>query len=228
MKDALKKTARWLVPLIIAAAILIYMYHDFDFRTVWQILTEETNVWWLFVSLIPILVSHILRGVRWLLTLEPIGYRPRTINSILSIYVAYASNIVIPRVGEISRCGVLAKYDGIPFSKSLGTLVAERIVDFIIAFSFCSIMLIFQTLVLVFCLSRFVDGDVAADGEAEGFDGFEFVPVVPSVPDLDHRLLYNILRLHTVESDAEGQSEEFILQWQDIVPETDLFHPLYY
>ncbi|MBR3021238.1 MAG: flippase-like domain-containing protein [Bacteroidaceae bacterium] len=144
MKDALKKTARWLVPLIIAAAILIYMYHDFDFRTVWQILTEETNVWWLFVSLIPILVSHILRGVRWLLTLEPIGYRPRTINSILSIYVAYASNIVIPRVGEISRCGVLAKYDGIPFSKSLGTLVAERIVDFIIAFSFCSIMLIFQ------------------------------------------------------------------------------------
>ncbi len=120
------------------------MYHDFDFRTVWQILTEETNVWWLFVSLIPILVSHILRGVRWLLTLEPIGYRPRTINSILSIYVAYASNIVIPRVGEISRCGVLAKYDGIPFSKSLGTLVAERIVDFIIAFSFCSIMLIFQ------------------------------------------------------------------------------------
>ena len=144
MKDALKKTARWLVPLIIAAAILIYMYHDFDFRTVWQILTEETNVWWLFVSLIPILVSHILRGVRWLLTLEPIGYRPRPINSILSIYVAYASNIVIPRVGEISRCGVLAKYDGIPFSKSLGTLVAERIVDFIIAFSFCSIMLIFQ------------------------------------------------------------------------------------
>jgi len=144
LKDALKKTARWLVPLIIAAAILIYMYHDFDFRTVWQILTEETNVWWLFVSLIPILVSHILRGVRWLLTLEPIGYRPRTINSILSIYVAYASNIVIPRVGEISRCGVLAKYDGIPFSKSLGTLVAERIVDFIIAFSFCSIMLIFQ------------------------------------------------------------------------------------
>ena len=133
-----------MVPLIIAAAILIYMYHDFDFRTVWQILTEETNVWWLFVSLIPILVSHILRGVRWLLTLEPIGYRPRPINSILSIYVAYASNIIIPRVGEISRCGVLAKYDGIPFSKSLGTLVAERIVDFIIAFSFCSIMFIFQ------------------------------------------------------------------------------------
>lgn len=144
MKQALKKTARWLVPLLIAAAILIYMYHDFDFRAVWQILAEQTNMWWLFVSLVPILLSHILRGMRWLQTLEPIGYRPRPANSILSIYVAYASNILVPRVGEISRCGVLAKYDGVPFSKGLGTLVAERIVDFIIAFSFCSIMLIFQ------------------------------------------------------------------------------------
>lgn len=145
MKDTLKKTARWLVPLLIAAAILIYMYHDFDFDAVWQILTEETNVWWLFVSLVPILLSHVLRGLRWLQTLEPIGYRPRPINSVLSIYVAYASNILIPRVGEISRCGVLTKYDGVPFSKALGTLVAERIVDFIIAFSFCSVMLIFQS-----------------------------------------------------------------------------------
>ena len=149
MKETLKKTARWLVPLLIAAAILIYMYHDFDFGAAWRILKEETNVTWLVVSLVPILVSHILRGLRWLQTLEPIGYRPRPINSILSIYVAYASNILIPRVGEISRCGVLAKYDNIPFSKSLGTLVAERIIDFIIAFSFCSVMLIFQSSKLI-------------------------------------------------------------------------------
>ena len=159
MKQVLKKTARWLVPLFIAAAILIYMYHDFDFRAVWQILTEETNVWWLFVSLVPILVSHVLRGLRWLQTLEPIGYRPRPINSVLSIYVAYASNILIPRVGEVSRCGVLTKYDGVPFSKALGTLVAERIVDFIIAFSFCSIMLIFQSGKLVAFFDKMGTGD---------------------------------------------------------------------
>lgn len=144
MKKALKNTAKCLVPLLIAGVILYYMYRDFDFAEAWRIFTEETNVWWLFASLIPILVSHILRGMRWMQTLEPIGFRPRAINSILSIYVAYASNIVVPRVGEISRCGVLAKYDDIPFSKSLGTLVAERIVDFLIAFSFCGIMFVLQ------------------------------------------------------------------------------------
>ena len=91
-----------------------------------------------------------------------------------------------------------------------------------------SIVLVCQALVLVLHLSHLVDGDIPADGEAEGFHGVEFFPSVPPVPDLDQRFLHNILCLHTVESDAEGQSEEFILQWQDIVPETDLFHPLYY
>ncbi|MBO4590410.1 MAG: flippase-like domain-containing protein [Bacteroidaceae bacterium] len=144
MKKVIKNVSKWLLPLLIAAGILYYMYHDFDFHEVWTLLTEETKMVWLFVSLIFILLSHYLRGIRWLLTLEPIGYRPRTINSVLSIYIAYASNILVPRVGEISRCGVLAKYDGIPFSKSLGTLVAERIVDFILAFAIFAVMMIWQ------------------------------------------------------------------------------------
>lgn len=144
MKETLKKTAKWMIPLLIAGVILYYMYRDFDFRAAWNILVGETRIGWLFVSLIPILLSHILRGARWLQTLEPIGYRPRPIHSILSIYIAYASNIIVPRVGEVSRCGVLARYDGVPFSKSLGTLVAERIVDFLIAFTFCGIMFVIQ------------------------------------------------------------------------------------
>ena len=133
MKKVIKNASRWLLPLLIAAVILFFMYRDFDFNGTWELLTDGTNLLWLFVSLVFILLSHYLRGIRWLLTLEPIHYRPRPVNSVLSIYIAYASNILVPRVGEISRCGVLAKYDGIPFSKSLGTLVAERIVDFLLA-----------------------------------------------------------------------------------------------
>lgn len=144
MKKVIKNISKWLFPLLIAAAILIYMYHDFDFRGTWELLRGNTNLVWLFVSLIFILLSHYLRGIRWLLTLESIHYRPRAINSVLSIYVAYASNIIVPRVGEVSRCGVLTKYDGIPFSKSLGTLVAERIVDFMLAMLIFFVMLVCQ------------------------------------------------------------------------------------
>jgi hypothetical protein len=43
--------------------------------------------------------------------------------------LSYATNLVLPRVGEVSRCGVLAKYDKVSFGKSLGTVVTERLID---------------------------------------------------------------------------------------------------
>ena len=118
------------------------MYRDFDFAEVGRIFRDEMNIWWLFATLIPVTLSHVMRGLRWLITLEPLGYRPKAGDSIDSIFIAYASNILIPRVGEVSRCAVLTKYDGVPFSKALGTLVAERLVDMLLVVLFvCTVLL---------------------------------------------------------------------------------------
>ena len=118
------------------------MYRDFDFAEVGRIFRDEMNIWWLFATLIPITLSHVMRGLRWLITLEPLGYKPKAGDSIDSIFIAYASNILIPRVGEVSRCAVLTKYDGVPFSKALGTLVAERLVDMLLVLLFvCTVLL---------------------------------------------------------------------------------------
>ena len=141
----LKKAFKILLPLLIAGGLLYWMYRDFDFVEAKRIFLHEMNVWWLFVSLIPITLSHILRGLRWLITLEPLGYRPKTGDSIDSIFVAYATNVVLPRVGEVSRCAVLNQYDNIPFSKSLGTLVAERLVDMLVVIFFVCVMLLTQS-----------------------------------------------------------------------------------
>ena len=144
MKKVLTHTAKVLLPLLIAGALLYWMYRDFDFSEAKRIFLHEMNIWWLFASLIPITLSHIFRGLRWLITLEPLGYRPKTGDSIDAIFIAYASNIVIPRVGEVSRCAVLSKYDGVPFSKALGTLVAERLVDMLLVLIFVCVMLLTQ------------------------------------------------------------------------------------
>lgn len=118
------------------------MYRDFDFAEAGRIFRTELNAWWLLATLIPIVLSHVIRGLRWLITLEPLGYRPKTADSIDAIFIAYASNVLIPRVGEVSRCAVLSKYDNIPFSKSLGTLVAERLVDMLLVLVFvCTVLL---------------------------------------------------------------------------------------
>ena len=142
MKKIVSNILKIVLPLLIAGAILYYMYRDFDFAEVGRIFRDEMNIWWLFATLIPITLSHIMRGLRWLITLEPLGYKPKAGDSIDSIFIAYASNILIPRVGEVSRCAVLTKYDGVPFSKALGTLVAERLVDMLLVLIFvCTVLL---------------------------------------------------------------------------------------
>ena len=142
MKKTLQNILKIALPLLIAGGILFYMYRDFDFSEAKHIFLHEMNLWWLLATLIPITLSHVMRGLRWLITLEPLGYRPKAADSIDSIFIAYASNILIPRVGEVSRCAVLTKYDGVPFSKALGTLVAERLVDMLLVLLFvCTVLL---------------------------------------------------------------------------------------
>jgi uncharacterized protein (TIRG00374 family) len=144
VKKILKNAMKIVLPLLIAGGLLYWMYRDFDFTEVKRIFLNEMNLWWLFASLITITLSHIFRGLRWLITLEPLGYRPKTGDSIDSIFVAYATNVLVPRVGEVSRCAVLTKYDKVPFSKALGTLVAERLIDMLLVLLFVCVMLLTQ------------------------------------------------------------------------------------
>lgn len=143
MRKILQNTLKIVLPLLIAGGLLFYMYRDFDFTEAGRVF-REMNVWWLLATLIPITLSHVMRGLRWLITLEPLGYRPKAADSIDSIFIAYASNVLIPRVGEVSRCAVLTRYDGVPFSKGLGTLVAERLVDMLLVVLFVCTVLVTQ------------------------------------------------------------------------------------
>ena len=90
-------------------------------------------------------LSHLSRAFRWKFLLNPLGYDPRFINSILAVLVSYIANLGIPRSGEILRATTLSNYEKIPFEKLFGTIIAERLIDFIILLS-----LIFLTLSLQF------------------------------------------------------------------------------
>ena len=128
MKKILNKTLKTLFPLLLGAFILYIIYKDFDFSQIW-ISLKEMDMFWFTMTTIFIILSHIIRGLRWKLALAPLGLHPTSSTSINSIFVAYAANLVIPRVGEVSRCVILEQYDRIPFAQSLGTLVTERLID---------------------------------------------------------------------------------------------------
>lgn len=129
MKKLLLKTFKILLPLVLGAFILYWVYKDFDFSQLSIVFHQDFHWGWMLVALFFGVWSHIFRGWRWLLSLEPIHQYPKKSNSVYAIFVAYAANLVLPRVGEVSRCGILFKYDKIPFNLSLGTLVTERLID---------------------------------------------------------------------------------------------------
>ncbi len=129
MKKLIKKGLKIVLPVVLGGFILFWVYRDFNFTKAADVLMHGMNWWWMLLSLLFGILSHVFRGWRWRQTLEPLGAYPRKSDCVNAIFISYAANLVLPRMGEVSRCGILAKYDDVSFSKSLGTVVTERLVD---------------------------------------------------------------------------------------------------
>ena len=129
MNKLLKEILSVVLPIALGVFVLYWVYRDFDFARVGDVLLHGTSWGWMLLSLFFGVMSHVFRGWRWKQTLAPLGAYPRAGNCVDAIFVSYATNLVLPRVGEVSRCGVLSRYDGVSFAKSLGTVVTERLLD---------------------------------------------------------------------------------------------------
>lgn len=90
---------------------------------------KEANYSILALSLVIGLISHLSRAYRWKFMLKAIGYQPPFKNMYNAVMIGYIANIVVPRMGEASRAGVLKGTDNVPFEKGFGTIIAERVVD---------------------------------------------------------------------------------------------------
>jgi hypothetical protein len=85
----------------------------------------------LMIMLLGIL-SNISRAIRWQIMIEPLGHKPGFINTFMAVLVGYLANLAVPRLGEISKCGILNRYEKLPLDSVLGTVVVERIMDMVL------------------------------------------------------------------------------------------------
>lgn len=129
MKQTLNDIMKVVFSLLLGGAILYWMYRGFDFGKVEYVLLHEMDWTWMLLSFPFGILAQMFRGWRWKQTLSPLGEHPRDSVSINAIFISYASSLLIPRIGEFARCGVLRRWDNVSFSKSLGTVVTERAID---------------------------------------------------------------------------------------------------
>ncbi|EJW97281.1 dolichol-P-glucose synthetase [gut metagenome] len=129
MNKLLKKILRLMLPVALGGFILFWVYRDFDFTQARETLLHGINWGWMSLSLLCGILPQVFRGWRWRQTLEPLGAFPKRRDCVNAIFISYAASLVVPRLGEVSRCGILSKYDQVSFTQSLGTVVTERLID---------------------------------------------------------------------------------------------------
>ena len=125
---SLQKTAKVILPLLLGGFLVWYSFTIVSPKELVGYF-KNANYWWIALGLFFGILSHLSRAYRWKYLLEPMGYKPKFINSTLAVLVAYLMNLFLPRAGEVTRAAVMTNYEKIPFEKGFGTIVAERIAD---------------------------------------------------------------------------------------------------
>ena len=152
MSKTVSTVLKVLLSIGLAVAILYFVFSKIDFDEFVK-KAEEVNYFWVVLSMFISLFGYILRAYRWRLQLEPLEYKPTTYRMFLAVMSGYLANLLIPRLGEVTRCGVLLKSDKVPVSTSFGTVITERIVDMFML----GLILLFTMLIQSDQLSAFFD-----------------------------------------------------------------------
>jgi len=92
------------------------------------------NPFWLGLSVILALGAFYSRAVRWIMLMEPLGYKPKLSSTLRALFLGYFANLAIPRIGEITRCGALTTSEKVPFNALIGTVIVERVIDLVMLF----------------------------------------------------------------------------------------------
>lgn len=142
MKKALK-VLKIVLPLILGIVLVWYALTDVPLSKLLDFWKTADKKWILLGAVLGIF-SNLSRAYRWRFQLEPMGYDIKLGNSIMAVYATYLINYTIPRAGEIARVSIVTNYEGVPFEKGFGTIVAERIADMVLLLGIIIITLFLQ------------------------------------------------------------------------------------
>ncbi len=144
MNNTLKSVLKYSLFIGIAVVSFYFAFKDINFDGFLNDL-KKARYEFVLLSMIMGYLAFISRGMRWVLLLKPIGEKAHTWRAIHAVAIGYFLNMFVPRAGELARCTALYQADKIPVNKLFGTVILERVVDFIVL-----LLLVLLTFVLEF------------------------------------------------------------------------------
>jgi len=155
VNPALKKYLKIILPILLGVFLIWYSLSKVPLSQLLDYF-KNANYFYITLGMFFGLLSHLSRSYRWLFQLEPMGYKVRFANSFMAVFSAYLINYTIPRAGEVARASILTTYEGVPFEKGFGSIVAERFADLIMLLIIIGITLFLQfDYIVAFFIERF-------------------------------------------------------------------------
>lgn len=176
----MKSALRYIISLSLAGGLIWFVFKDIDLGDMLKRFAQAD--WsWIALSCFLLICAHISRAWRWAMLMEPLGYKPGVFNSTISVLTGYFANYIVPRMGEVTRCGTLYRLEKVPVNLSFGTVVAERIFDVIILLGLIGVNFILEFDRLSTFFTEIFQSKISGSAQQEGpgllviFAGIVFV-----------------------------------------------------
>ncbi|MDX2195133.1 MAG: lysylphosphatidylglycerol synthase transmembrane domain-containing protein [Cytophagales bacterium] len=124
----LKSAIKYIISIGVAAALLWFLFAKIDIMSM-VAQFAQLNYGVIALSILLSALSHYVRAWRWSLLLHSLGHKVSNISAYHGVVIGYLANLVLPRMGEVTRCGILYKSNKVPVEQSLGTVLSERLID---------------------------------------------------------------------------------------------------
>lgn len=134
---------KWLIPLALTVLLVGYMFRKVNFSDMMEILRHGVDYWWILCAMGISILSHVFRALRWRIQLKSLDIDAPLMALCCSVFGCYALNLLFPRLGEVWRCTYISRRQEAPFTKVLGSMVADRLTDTI-----CVLLLLVLTFIV--------------------------------------------------------------------------------
>ena len=126
----MNRSIKYVLGGLISVFGLYYAFRQVNFLELW-INIKNVDIILIFLAVFILVLSNVIRAWRWQILVKPI--KDVSFDSAFSsIMIGYFGNSVLPfRMGEFLRAYVVADKTSLTASTALGTIVIERILDFV-------------------------------------------------------------------------------------------------
>jgi len=166
---------------------------------------------WLLLSMFLGIFSHIARAMRWNILIRSMGYKTDTLSTFYAVMVGYMANTAFPRLGEVTRCGVLAKKKDIPFNSLFGTVISERMFDVIILLIIIVAVIFLQLSLLSAFVHKYILSYLSGIANRDNLVmAVIILALVITIPIVFFRIFFEKIRNHHIYNKVFGFLKGFL------------------